>query len=168
MAILAWTNWIFSICLKDVGNGQNYSHVIHGLVISLLGNKKLIFFGSEPVPVRQLKVNVINQENNDAEIQTSFPSSSVSLCVANGSLCSWSRYFSRLKKVSKKTGVILQYFKSFRLMLFAVAGLIMSSIYNISVLIRYLFTSHHVCDCIATRILMACQTGDQMLLLKKR
>ena len=58
----------------------------------------------------------------------SFPSSSVSLWVANGSLCSWSRYFSRLKKVSKKMGVILHRFRSRRLILLAVAGRIMSSI----------------------------------------
>ena len=37
---------------------------------------------------------------------TSLPSSSTSRWEAKGSFCSWSRYFSRLKKVSKKIGVI--------------------------------------------------------------
>lgn len=38
-------------------------------------------------------------------------------CTANGSLCSWSRYFSRLKKVSKNMWAILQRFKSPRVIL---------------------------------------------------
>lgn len=38
-------------------------------------------------------------------------------CTANGSLCSWSRYFSRLKKVSKNMWAIRQRFKSPRVIL---------------------------------------------------
>lgn len=38
-------------------------------------------------------------------------------CTANGSLCSWSRYFSKLKKVSKNMWAIRQRFKSPRVIL---------------------------------------------------
>lgn len=61
---------------------------------------------------------------------TSCPSMSWSLCDANGSLCSWSKYFSRLKNVSKNIGVILQFFKSLSATLPGVLGFIMSNIWH--------------------------------------
>lgn len=42
---------------------------------------------------------------------------SPTFCTANGSLCSWSRYFSRLKKVSKNMWAIRQRFRSPRVIL---------------------------------------------------
>ena len=54
----------------------------------------------------------------------------LTLALAKGSFCSWSRYFSRLKKVSKKSGVILHAFRSCMVILPSKLGLTMSSIYK--------------------------------------
>ena len=109
------------------------AHVLHQLGVSLLRHQLFVLVRSEPVPVRKLKNEGISLQARSyilLSIITSFPSSSTSRCVANGSLCSWSRYFSRLKKVSKKTGVILHLFKSFNVILFLVLGRIISSIWR--------------------------------------
>lgn len=55
-------------------------------------------------------------------------SESESRCVAKGSRCSWSRYFSKLKNVSKKIGVSLHFFRSDRVILPSSAGCTISNI----------------------------------------
>lgn len=74
--------------------------------------------------LRQLKKVKISK------LGTSCPSVSCSLCEAKGSLCSWSRYFSRLKNVSKNIGVILHLFRSVSDTLPGTRGRIMSNIWN--------------------------------------
>ena len=108
------------------------AHVLHQLGVSLLRHQLFVLVRSKPVPVRKLKKLLISFQVSSYILQsiiTSFPSSSTSRCVANGSRCSWSRYFSRLKKVSKKTGVILHLFKSCSVIWFLVAGRIISNIW---------------------------------------
>ena len=61
---------------------------------------------------------------------TSLPSSSTSRCDAKGSRCSWSKYFSKLKKVSKKIGVIRHRFKSCNDITFSFFGIIISNIWK--------------------------------------
>lgn len=67
-------------------------------------------------PSRSSAIIVYCCVNNSKTIyfqpSVAYITSSWSRCVANGSRCSCSIYFSRLKNVSKKIGVVLQRFRS--------------------------------------------------------
>ena len=67
---------------------------------------------------------------------TSLPSSSTSLFDANGSLCSWSKYFSRLKNVSKKMGVIRHLFISCSDITLRFFGIIISNIWKVRNIVK--------------------------------
>ena len=77
------------------------------------------------------KKNFSTETPKEDEEEKFVLTSSPSFC-ANGSRCSCSMYFSRLKNVSKKIAVILQRFKSVSVMQSRLLGLIMSSICGVS------------------------------------
>ena len=120
------------------------SHVVAVIRSAFFGHKQFVLFGGVTIPVgyldrkrnekplRELKWHTIRGWWCTLRISSPF-SESGSRCEANGSRCSWSRYFSKLKKVSKKMGVIWQRFRSFRDTLPATDGWIMSSIWMIQI-----------------------------------
>jgi len=79
-------------------------------------------------------------------------------CTANGSLCSWSRYFSRLKKVSKNMWAMRQRFRSPRVIL--PGGETHAHALRLGRLVP--LNNHSVCVCVCVLVLTRTLRFDQV------
>lgn len=112
-----------TFCLLMLGKNSSY----HNFDFSLDSDVGLIFDEFVFWEAGWLSSATRSSYSSAANRSQSEISSSV-LFDANGSFCSWSKYFSKLKNVSKKTGVIFDLFRSHREILSPACGLIMSRI----------------------------------------
>ena len=110
----------------SIGKDKVNLHIVEIIIGSIFMRQIIVFSFGEFHPIRYLRGFGILQREDNHRIDGR--SNASTLMLENGSFCSLSRYFSRLKNVSKKTLVNLHRFKSFKRILFSSSGLTKSSI----------------------------------------
>lgn len=125
-----WCIWAWSCSLICQMLQFSDLHIVL-IICSLLCHQDVVFICSIFLPVGNLLavcVDLLNSKRNDRYMTSDMKSSYDShVCMMsgfnhtlireNGSFCSWSRYFSMLKKVSKKMWDILHLLRSRRVIL---------------------------------------------------